>query len=63
MKIRNLIGAASAAVLLMSLAGCSKEDVEQAKSSVSEAADAVVEKTGDAVDAAGEMASDAADAT
>ena len=44
MNVRTILAMAAAALLTLSLAGCSKEDVEKAKSSAEEAASAVTEK-------------------
>ena len=53
MKIQNLAAALLAVVAALSLAACSEEQVESAKTSVQGAAESVAETAGEPVDAAG----------
>ena len=61
MKATQMFSVLLAATLMLSVTGCSKEDVEKAGDSVKDAAKSVGEAAGDAADKASDMASDAAD--
>ena len=58
---RKILSLMAVVIFSMAVTGCSKEEMDDTKKSMEDAAATVSEKTSDAVDAAGDMAHDAAD--